>query len=385
MATKFFEVIKKSKRSQARIGKIKTEHGVVFTPAFVPVATKGTIKTLMPNLIKDLGVQLAFVNTYHLVNFPGIQVIKKAGGIHKFSSLEIPLMSDSGGFQVFSLSKENFKKRRVIIGEEEAILLKNSMEGVVFRSLIDGKEIIFTPEKSMEYQKDIGADFVMAFDECISYPINFEKAKNSTKKTHHWLERCLALKNKLHSYQYFYGIIQGSVYRELREYSAKFVLSKDIDGVAIGGVSVGESKKEMRDVVRWISGYLPDDKPVHLLGVGYPEDILDLVRFGIDTFDCVEPTRIARMGHLLDVVFDSKNLSLSAKRIDIFKSKFKNDLSRPSLSCQCYTCMNFTKAYLHHLFRSREILGYVLLTYHNLYTMEKFLEKIRKLIEAGRI
>lgn len=399
MSKQFFKVIHKSKKSKARLGEINTAHGLIKTPAFVPVATKGTIKSLLPELLKEIGIQVAFVNTYHLVDYPGADIIEKAGGIHKFSRLNIPLMSDSAGFQVFSLA-ENRRKAN-IRGEVEPLVEKISQDGVKFRSNFDGKLMEFTPEKSIQYQRQIGADLIMAFDECTYYSSTHEYAKKAMDRTHEWLKRCIKefrnnndvilasvarpesiidpgqarMTNK--SKQFLYGIIQGGIYEDLRKESAKFISKQDVDGVAIGGVSVGETKKEMREQVGWVSSYLPDSKPVHLLGVGHADDILEVVKHGIDTFDCVEPTRLARMGTIYQVQ--------SWGEIDINKTIYKNNLERVDENCECYVCKNFTKAYLHHLFKQKELLGYTLATYHNLWVMERFMDNIREMIRINEM
>lgn len=372
----FFSVSHRSKRSKARLGKITTAHGVISTPSFVAVGTKGTIKTLTPELVRKIKTQAAFVNTYHLVTHPGAEIIKKAGGIHQYSKLDLPLMSDSGGFQVFSLAQNSRKAN--VRGEEEPMVVKISEDGVKFRSTFDGQLIEFTPEKSMEYQGQIGADINMAFDECTYYPATRDYAKKAMERTHEWLKRCIAYRDKnKSSHQYLYGIIQGGTYKDLRRQSAEFVVNEGTPGVAIGGVSVGESKKEMRQQVEWVSDFLPTDRPVHLLGVGQIDDILDLVKQGIDTFDCVEPTRLARMGTIYQT---SKN-----ELIDITRGVYKSNLEPVDQSCNCYVCTNFTKSYLHHLFKQREILGYTLATFHNLFIMEKLFEKIRSMIMEDKI
>ncbi len=420
----FFKVNYHSTKSKARLGTITTSHGVIQTPAFVPVGTKGTIKALTPSLIKDIGVQVSFVNTYHLVTHPGPEIIAKAGGIHAYSKMNISLMSDSGGFQVFSLANhmrehnnhksqitndksisndkvQKNKKRAKLRGDdsEQPLVEKISEDGVKFRSLYDGQLIEFTPEKSMEYQRQIGADLLMAFDECTHYPATHEYAEKALTRTHEWLKRCIAYKKTRHDVfcpphpkgaqaidkkhmssffheQYLYGIIQGGTYEDLRIQSAKFISEQDVPGVAIGGVSVGETKEEMREQVKWVAPYLPKDKPVHLLGVGQIDDIIDLVKYGIDTFDCVEPTRLGRMGTVYQI---------QTSQIDINKSVFKMDLTRVDEKCGCYVCQNFTKSYLHHLFKQREILGYTLATYHNLWVMEKLMEHIREMILQGKM
>jgi queuine tRNA-ribosyltransferase len=389
MKKSFFKVLHQSEkaclpagRSKARLGLINTAHGKVLTPAFVAVATKGTIKAMTPNLVKEVGTQTAFVNTFHLVNHPGADVVKLAGGIHKFSRLDLLLMSDSGGFQVFSLS-----------AGQEALVIKISEDGVRFRSLYDGKLLEFTPEKSIDYQLQIGADIMMAFDECAPYPSDHDYTKKAMERTNQWLLRCMAEfkrqqgKGKSNKNRYLFGIIQGGTYEDLRKESAQFVTSQETDGVAIGGVAVGEPKETMRQEVQWVAPYLPEDRPVHLLGVGQFDDILDLVPYGIDTFDCVEPTRMARMGKLYYLPDRKKGLDgyRQWQEIDIFKSVYKKDLSPIDKGCCCYTCQNFTRAYLHHLFKQKEILGYILATFHNLWVMERFFELLRENIDSGKL
>lgn len=390
---KFFKVLYTSKKTKARLGEIKTNHGVIRTPSFVVVGTKGTIKTVLPKLLEEIKIQAAFVNTYHLLTHPAVEIIEKAGGIHKWANLDIPLMSDSGGFQIFSLAFKKLKNLKFKINEKEEkipSMVKIYKDKVEFRSVFDGSLIEFTPEKSIEYQQKIGADIIMAFDECIYYGASYQYTKKATERTHQWLLRCIKkfkmqnLKKKKR--QYLYGIIQGGVFEDLRKKSAEFVVNQDIDGVAIGGVSVGESKREMREQVSWVSEFLPKDKPVHLLGVGRVDDILDLVGYGIDTFDCVEPTRLARMG----TIYQIQNLKFKAQnakieKIDILKGKYRFDLSKVDENCNCYVCQNFTKSYLHHLFKTKELLAYTLATYHNLWVMERFFEWIRKRIESDLI
>lgn len=470
----FFKILHQSKKrgSRARLGEIITSHGKVKTPAFVAVGTKGTVKSVSPTLLKEIGTQVAFVNTYHLVTHPGVDLIKKAGGIHQWANLNIPLMSDSGGFQVFSLARKKDSRVKFLshesltptksgsprkrknfplssqsmndIDEKIPSFVKIGDDGVKFHSIFDGSIIEFTPEKSIEYQMKIGADMMMAFDECIPYRVSYEYTKEATERTHRWLERCIkqfknskfkALSSKQYQNsnyqnsklfkksfsllgcknlnnsnltvlkqinssskfrisdlefrvlkdQYLYGIIQGGMFEDLRKKSAEFVVSQEVDGVAIGGVSVGESKKEMRDEVKWVSDFLPKDKPVHLLGVGQVDDILDLVSYGIDTFDCVEPTRLARMGTLFKLKVQSAKFKVIWEKIDILKGKYRQDLSPVDEDCDCYVCQNFSKSYLHHLFKNRELLAYTLATYHNLWVMEKLFTYIRDLIKNDLI
>ncbi len=383
----FFEVKTRSGKSKARTGTIQTSHGSVSTPAFVPVGTKGTIKSLPQPFIKELNIQLSFVNTYHLVTHPGVEVLNKAGGIHNLAKYKIPLMSDSGGFQVFSLA-QTAKRKAHVRGDEEPLVVKISEDGVKFRSAWDGSLIEFTPEKAMDYQKAIGADLLMAFDECTYYPATHEYAQKAMKRTHEWLKRCIVHKKaSLPQTQHLYGIIQGATFEDLRIESAKFIATQNVEGVAIGGVSVGETKEEMRDQAKWVAPYLPEDKPVHLLGVGHVDDIIDLVRYGIDTFDCVEPTRVARMGSVYQLASILKHLEgdYDPYEIDIQKGMFKTDMSPLDADCSCYVCKNYAKAYLHHLFKQKEILGYTLATYHNLAVMETLMAHIRIHVESGRI
>lgn len=398
-----FRIIKKSKKSKARIGVIKTAHGEIQTPSLVPVATKGTLKAIPPKDLKEIGVQVAFVNTFHLTDHPGADIIQKFGGIHKYANLDIPLMSDSAGFQVFSLGQSKNHKgtsfastqdrgfggsRALTHQGEEVPLVKISEEGVEFRSSRNGKEIFFTPEFSIKNQQKIGADITMAFDECIYYGADYEYTKQATERTHRWLLRCIkeqALlqsshdREKIADRQFLYGIVQGGVFRDLRIESAKFVAEQNVDGVAIGGVSVGETKKELYEQVKWIEPYLPRDKPIHLLGVGRIDDIYELVKCGIDTFDCVEPTRLARSG----LVFSPHGNKFL--RVDITKAKYLRDKNPIQRNCQCYACRNFSLSFLHHLFKERELLGYYLATYHNLFFFERIFADIRDKIQKDML
>ena len=273
----------------ARLGTIKTPHGVIETPAFVTVGTQATVKSLTPEELSTLGVQLFFVNTYHTYLRPGLDVIKKCGGLHAFMGWHGPIITDSGGFQVFSLGRSD--------------LVKITDDGVRFRSHWDGSEHFFTPEKSIEIQHALGADLIVAFDECAAYPTTHAYAKAAMERTHRWAERSFAANVKWQMsnaklkkpYQAMYGVVQGSVYEDLRKESAKIISGMDFDGIAIGGVSVGENKHEMRKVLEWVTPLLPDNKPRHLLGVGEIDDVFTLIEHGMDTFDCVQPTRLARM------------------------------------------------------------------------------------------
>lgn len=350
-----FKVLHVDKKSKARIGIIHTPHGDIHTPAFVPVGTQATVKSLTPDELNTLGVELFFVNTYHAYLRPGIEVIKKFGGLHKFMHWDKPLITDSGGFQVFSLAKK-------------ASLVKISEDGVEFQSHWDGSKHVFTPESSMQWQAELGSDMHIAFDDCTPYPVTHEKAKVSMERTHRWSARSLAA----HTQGALYGSVQGSVYEDLRKESARTICSMDFDGIAVGGVSVGESKKEMADVLNWISPLLPPDKPRHLLGVGEIDDIFHLVEHGIDTFDCVQPTRLARTG----ILFMKKS------SIDITKAKYEKDM-RPIDDCACYTCKIFSRAYIHHLFHVRELLAYRLATIHNIHFVNSLVTAIRASIVDG--
>jgi queuine tRNA-ribosyltransferase len=384
----FFKILHTSSKSKARRGVITTDHGIVQTPAFVPVGTKATIKGVMPQLLEATQTQIAFVNTYHLVTHPGTDIIKAHQGVHNFSQLNIPLMSDSGGFQVFSLAQKKYAKLR---GDaEDSLVIKINENGVLFRSVYDGKDILLNPATSMQHQKEIGADLLMAFDECTPQNGTHEYAKASMERTHRWLHQCVKAKKALdlahqtHT-QYLYGIIQGASFKDLREESAAFIANANTPGIAIGGVAVGEGKEEMRNQVSWVAPYLPSDKPVHLLGVGFIEDIIDLVSHGIDTFDCVEPTRMGREGRLLilDKVLSKiqENDGKQDYYIDITSNIYKNDMSIIDASSNFIYSKDYSRAYVHHLFKQKELLGYSIVTMHNLFVMSKLMEQIRQNIE----
>lgn len=362
-----FRLLKQS-ATGARRGIIHTLHGQIETPAFVPVGTQGNVKSLCPEDLVKLKVQIFFVNTYHIMIRPGIDVIKKFKGLHNFIGWKGPLFTDSGGFQIFSLGKGN--------------LVKIDNSGVTFRSHWDGERYRLTPEKSIEIQHILGGDMMIAFDDCTPYPATLDKATISLVRTHRWALASLKkhqelVKKKIKTA--LYGSIQGSVYKDLRVRSTKFISSLPFDGFAIGGVAVGETKKEMADVLSWVVPLLPQDKPRHLLGVGEIDDIFKLVRAGIDTFDCVMPTRLARMGHLL--VNDSKN----KWEIDITKKSFSQGKEPIDKNCVCFVCLNFSKAYLHHLFKVKELLAYRLATIHNLYFIEELMRKIRNAIKEENL
>jgi len=387
-----FKIRTHDQKSKARVGEIKTSHGIIKTPAFIPVGTKGTIKGMTIPQLKEIGVQSFFVNTYHLFLQPGPQTIEKLGGLHKFIGWDKPLMTDSGGFQVFSQAKnKNFGGFKSRVGEEET-LCKINDEGVTFKSFKDGTTHRFTPEKSIQIQKKLGADIILSFDECTYYPATHEYAKKAMERTHRWAEKCLkensklktqSSKLKIKDIQTLYGIVQGSVFEDLRKESSKFIGNLPFEGIAIGGVSVGESKKEMVNVLDWVVPLLPNHKPRHLLGVGEIDDIFEVVERGIDSFDCVMPTRLGRMGHLL-----IKNEKLKMKNdrftIDITKAIYRDDRDPIEKECRCYTCQNYSRAYLNHLFRANELLAYTLASYHNLWFLERLMEEIRESILEGK-
>ncbi|MGB9706467.1 MAG: tRNA guanosine(34) transglycosylase Tgt [Microgenomates group bacterium] len=368
-----FNLVYQDKKTAARVGKIQTNHGVIETPAFVAVGTAASVKSLTPEEISQTGTQTFFVNTFHLHLRPGEKIIKKLGGIHKFMNWKGPIMSDSGGFQVFSLNRE---------GENQLVKINNS--GVEFRSPWDGSKHFFTPEKSIAIQKDLGADIIFVLDDCTPYPVSHGQAKISLARTHRWAEESLRAYKKLKSSQALYGIVQGSVFEDLRKKSAKFISSFPFAGIAIGGVSVGESKKEMRKVLDWVVPLLPKGKPRHLLGVGEIDDIFTLVKTGVDTFDCVMPTRLGRMGHILTKV-KSQKLKVKSFTYDITKTKFAADKKPLDPDCHCYVCQNFTRAYVNHLFRTRELLAYRLATFHNLCFINQLMREIRKAIKENRL
>ncbi len=400
-----FKVIKKDIKSKARAGEIATPHGIIKTPSFVAVGTKGSVRSLSPQDLKDTKTQILFGNTYHLHLQPGEDIVKNFGGVGKFMGWNGPTITDSGGFQVFSLGKVKGVLSKVIppasapssssvraVGipssfatpSEEPILVKITENGVEFRSHIDGSKHTFTPEISIQIQKKLGADLILAFDECAPYPSTYKYAKEAMERTYRWAIRSLKASQAKQLYtwqQALYGIIQGGVYKDLREESAKFISKLDFDGIAIGGVSVGESKQQMRDVLKWVEPLLPEEKPRHLLGIGEIDDIFAAVGAGMDTFDCVIPTRFGRYG----IVFVSpREGNLKNKfRIDIRKSAFANDQRPLSKDCKCYVCKTFSRGYINHLFKANELLAYRLASYHNLYFINNLVNKIREVILEG--
>jgi tRNA-guanine transglycosylase len=377
-----FTVQKKQPNSKARTGTLVTPHGTIQTPAFVTVGTKGTVKSLSPENIDSLKSQLIFVNTYHMVLSPGLEILKKAGGIRTLSNISTPLITDSGGFQVFSLGRQKTSQLTTADNTDIApTLVKISEDGVRFKSPIDGREFFFTPEFSIQAQKIIGADLMVAFDECAPGGSSYNYTVKAMNRTHEWAVRSLnEAKIEVDPVpgldQRLYGVIQGGQFEDLRKKSAEYISSLPFFGLAIGGVSVGETKQEMREQIKWVTDVIEQDlRPRHLLGIGEIDDIFDGVELGMDTMDCVTPTRHARMGRLY--VYGAKDNKRKKHELDITKLIYKADLSPIDPECECYTCLTFSKSYVHHLFKERELLGYHLATMHNLFFMEKLFKEIR--------
>jgi queuine tRNA-ribosyltransferase len=344
-----FELIKKDPLSAARLGKITTPHGTIDTPAFMPVGTQGTVKALRPEEIENCGARIILGNTYHLYLRPGHETIKKMGGLHKFMNWSGPILTDSGGFQVYSLGA----------------LRKITADGVMFRSHIDGSKHFLSPAKALEIQEALGSDIMMCLDECTPYPATFDETRKSLALTLNWAKLCK--KAKTNSEQALFGIVQGGTYNDLRRQAAEETVSIGFDGYALGGVSVGEPKEIMQSIAQEITPLLPEDKPRYLMGVGTPEDIVFGVSCGIDMFDCVIPTRCARHGLLFT----------NSEKIVIKNARWREDHNPLDETCDCYTCKNYSRAYLRHLFVAGEILAMVLNTIHNVRYYMRLMEKIR--------
>ncbi len=353
-----FKLIKKSSQNNARLGKIYTAHGEINTPVFMPVGTQATVKTLTPEELDSIGVEVILGNVYHLYLRPGDSLIKEAGGLHKFMHWEKPILTDSGGYQIFSLSE----------------LRKITEEGAEFKSHIDGSSQFLTPEKVIGIQRNLGSDIIMVFDECIPYPCAYDYAVQSMERTVRWAKRAkqefinhqISNVNK----QLLFGITQGGMYKDLRRQSAEKTIEIDFDGYALGGLSVGEPKDLMFEVLDDSLSIFPIDKPRYLMGVGTPEDLWQSVELGIDMFDCVMPTRNARNGQAFTTY----------GKVVIKNAQYKKDFRPLDLECDCYTCRNYNRAYLQHLFQSGEILALKLNTLHNLYFMVKSIFNIRNAI-----
>jgi queuine tRNA-ribosyltransferase/7-cyano-7-deazaguanine tRNA-ribosyltransferase len=378
----FFRILKKSRRSQARLGVIKTPHGQIHTPAFLPVATQATVKSLTPDDLREIGFEALLCNTYHLYLRPGHKAIEKLGGLHKFMNWSGPIVTDSGGFQVFSLGTALEHGVGKIVGffpgridrPEKPVkpkLAKIDEEGVEFRSHLDGSLHRLTPQKSIQIQESLGADIILAFDECTSPLDDYQYTKRAMERTHRWAEICLKAKQRKD--QALFGIIQGGQWRDLRVKSARFISNLPFDGLAIGG-SLGKSKKDMLKILGWVMPELPSPLPRHLLGIGQSQDLVQTVKLGIDLFDCVYPTRLARHGAFLT----------PKGELNILRARYRTDKNPIMKNCSCYACQNFSRAYLHHLFKSQEILGLRLATYHNLWFINQLMREIREAIRDDK-
>ncbi len=345
----------------ARLGRVITDHGVINTPAFMPVGTQGTVKAMEPREIEEIGAEIILGNTYHLYLRPGTSILEKAGGLHKFNGWNKPILTDSGGFQVFSLSD----------------LRKITEEGVQFKSHLDGSMHLFTPENVMDIERSIGSDIMMVLDECTPYPSTYEYAKRSGEMTLRWAERCLKRfreRDGLYGYsQALFGIVQGSTYPELRRISANGLVAMEFDGYAIGGLAVGEPAESMYEIIIVCNEILPATKPRYLMGVGTPENLIEAIDRGIDMFDCVMPTRNGRNGMLFT----------SHGNLNIHNATHKEDFSPVDSQCTCYTCKNFSRAYMRHLFQAKEILGLQLATIHNLAYYQTLTREARQAIALG--
>jgi queuine tRNA-ribosyltransferase/7-cyano-7-deazaguanine tRNA-ribosyltransferase len=379
----------------ARLATYHTPHGTIETPAFVAVGTQASVKAMTPEMVQSVGIQVIFCNTYHLYLRPGAEIVANMGGLHRFMNWNGPILTDSGGFQVFSLgaSIEHGvgKIANIFPGETSpSQLIKSARPGeslvtvcdtqVIFKSHIDGSRHVFTPEKSIAIQRQLGADMILAFDECTSPLHDATYTRESCLRTHRWAERSLRYfqeSEPQHGYaQALYGIVQGGAFRQIREESAQVIGKMDFDAIAIGG-NLGKTKEDMHAVIEWTVSHLPPQKPRHLLGIGDIPDIFEAVERGCDTFDCVAPTRMARNAGV-HTRFDDDGSQRAKFRINLRNARFKND-PRPILeNCDCYTCQHYSRAYLHHLFRAKELLGFTLATIHNLHFIATLCHDIRQ-------
>lgn len=353
----FFEINHQDRRSAARAGTIRTAHGVVTTPAFMPVGTQGTVKSLSPEDLEAVGAAMILCNTYHLYLRPGHELIGRLGGLHAFMNWNHPLLTDSGGFQIYSLGA----------------LRKIREEGVSFQSHLDGSSHLLTPEGAVAIQEALGADIIMCLDECVPYPASHEYTRESLSLTTRWAERCRHAHARKD--QALFGIVQGGMFPDLRAQSAREITGLDFDGYALGGLSVGETKQQMYDMVEHAIPLLPREKPRYLMGIGTPQDLLESVKKGIDLFDCVMPTRHARNGMLFT----------SFGSLVIKNAQYADDARPIDSACGCYTCRNYSRAYLRHLFVAKEILSSRLNTIHNLFYYLTFIKEVRKAIETGSL
>ena len=349
-----YELLHECKQTGARRGVIHTPHGDIQTPIFMPVGTQATVKSMTPEELKEeVKAQIILSNTYHLYLRPGQEIVKEAGGLHNFMKWDRPILTDSGGFQVFSLSS----------------LRKITEEGVAFHSHLDGSKHLFTPESVMKTEEDLGADIIMAFDECCPYPSTYEYTKNSMERTTRWAKRCKEAHTTEN--QALFGIIQGGFFEDLRKKSAEDLIALDLPGYAIGGISVGEPKEEFLKMLYYTTPLMPKDKPRYLMGVGTPDYLIEAALAGIDMCDCVLPTRIARNGTALT----------SHGKVVVRNTTYERDWTPLDPECDCYTCKNYTRAYIRHLVKANEILGVRLLSIHNLRFLTRLMENIRTAIE----
>jgi queuine tRNA-ribosyltransferase len=353
-----YEHIKSCKQSGARLGRVHTPHGIIETPAFMPVGTQATVKTLSPEELKQMDAHIILSNTYHLFLRPGHELVRKAGGLHRFMNWDRPILTDSGGFQVFSLSE----------------MRKITEEGVHFRSHLNGDKMFLSPEVAMQVQNALGADIMMAFDECPPYPADYAYAKQSLERTSRWAERCL-ISHERPKDQALFAIIQGGMHEDLRRQSAADLTSMDFPGYAIGGLSVGEPKPLMYEVLDYTVPLMPANKPRYLMGVGSPDALLEGSIRGIDMFDCVLPTRIARNGTVMT----------SSGRLVIRNAKYAEDFSPLDPKCNCYTCTNYTRAYIRHLIKAEETFGIRLTSIHNLHFLLEMMRNVRQAIVEDRL
>ncbi len=345
------------KDKKARRGRVTTPHGTIETPAFMPVGTAGSVKAMKPEDVRATGAEIILANTYHLFLRPGVEVLKEAGGLHRFMNWSGPILTDSGGFQVFSLGG----------------LRKIQEEGVTFASHIDGSRHLLSPEISMEVQHAIGSDIMMAFDECAPYPADYNYVAKSMAMTTRWLKRCKEAHKNIET-QSLFGIMQGGMYRDLREKSAKDITALDLPGYAIGGLSVGEPKHLMCEVLDYAVDLLPEDRPRYLMGVGTPDYLFEGVERGLDMFDCVLPTRLARHGAVMTTY----------GQLNIKNARFERDFGPLDPECDCYACRHYSRAYVRHLFKCGEIEASMLISEHNIRFLQRTMAGIRKSIEEGR-
>ncbi len=352
-----FTVLHTDPNCAGRVGRLELPHGLVDTPAFLPVGTQGTVKGVTPAQLRDVGAQMLLANTYHLALRPGEDVVEQAGGLNKFMAWDGPLLTDSGGYQVFSLAELN----------------RVDEDGVTFRSHIDGDEIRLTPERSIAIQNALGADVIMAFDDCAPYPAPRDKVEVAVEHTRRWAERSLAAHRR--EDQVLLGIVQGGIYEDLRRRSAAGITALGFPGYAIGGVSVGESPEEMRTVAATVCPLLPEDRIRYLMGVGEPVDLVDMVVLGVDLFDCVTPTRHAR----------NASLYIEGGLVKIRNQRYRKDFGPLEVGCDCYTCQNFSRAYLRHLYLRGEILASVLGTIHNLTFYQRLTASLRQAVRDGTL